>query len=121
MHIVEQEMFDPRFREMSNIAAISGEVTLFRAVIARAMNDAVAGLSHLGDPEAIARRNSPESRETRMHREEARDWLLSDSVDFRRICNWALLDPDAVRDAARRNIDSASREFEEVQAGPVAA
>jgi uncharacterized membrane protein len=118
-------MFDPRFREMSNIAAISGEVTLFRAVIARAMNDAVAGLSHAGDPEAAARRNSPESRETRMHREEARDWLLSDSVDFRRVCNWALLDPDAVRDAARRNIDTATAEFGAEfageQAGPVAA
>jgi hypothetical protein len=118
-------MFDPRFREMSNIAAISGEVTLFRAVIARAMNDAVAGLSHNGESESAARRNSPESRETRMHREEARDWLLSDSVDFRRICNWALLDPDAVRDAALRNISAAGEEFGEAfagkAAGPVAA
>jgi hypothetical protein len=105
-------MFDPKFREMSNIAAISGEVTLFRAVIARAMNDAVAGLAHLADPEAAARRgNSPESRETRLHREEARDWLLSDSVDFRRVCNWALLDPEAVRDAARRNIEASDAEY----------
>ena len=34
-------------------------------------------------------------------------WLLSDGPDFRHVCYWALLEPEAVRDAARRAIESA--------------
>ena len=33
--------FDPSVREMTNVAAVAGEVTLFRAVIARAFHDAL--------------------------------------------------------------------------------
>ena len=40
-----------------------------------------------------------------MLREEARTWLLSDSIDFRRVCQWALLEPEAVRDSAWRAVD----------------
>jgi hypothetical protein len=32
--------------------------------------------------------------------------LLTNSVDFRRICQWGLLEPEAVRDSAVRAIDS---------------
>ena len=46
-----------------------------------------------------------EAREARMLREEARTWLLSDSIDFRRVCQWALLEPEAVRDSARSAVD----------------
>lgn len=96
--------FDPRFREMTNVAAVAGEVTLFRAVIARAFHDA---LNRRGiNPE----KGDTDAREARMHREEAREWLLSDSPDFRRVCQWALLEPEAVRDSARRAIDAVDRE-----------
>jgi hypothetical protein len=89
---------------MTNLAAVAGEVTLFRAVIARAFHDALnrRGLSgETGDSEA---------REARMLREEARDWLLADSVDFRRICLWALLDAEAVSDSARRAVENCDAE-----------
>jgi hypothetical protein len=100
--------FDPNFREMTNIAAVSGEVSLFRAVIARAMNDALNGRGirarqGAGGVDRVDKEDA-ESREARLHREEARMWLLSDGPDFRRICHWALLEPEAVRDAARRAI-----------------
>ena len=96
--------FDPRFREMTNVAAVAGEVTLFRAVIARAFHDA---LNRRG---TNAAKGDTDAREARMHREEARDWLLTDSPDFRRICQWALLEPEAVRDSARRAIGSIDQE-----------
>ena len=92
--------FDPSVREMTNMAAIAGEVTLFRAVIARAFHDA---LNRRGVDGKAA---DSEAREARMLREEAREWLLSDSVDFRRVCNWALLEPEAVRDSARRALSA---------------
>lgn len=92
--------FDPSIREMTNVAAVAGEVTLFRAVIARAFHDA---LNRRGVDGQIA---DSEAREARILREEARAWLLSDSIDFRRVCNWALLEPEAVRDSARRAIES---------------
>jgi len=31
---------------------------------------------------------------------------LSDNVDFRRVCQWALLEPEAVRDSARRAVNN---------------
>ncbi len=91
--------FDPSVREMTNMAAIAGEVTLFRAVIARAFHDA---LNRRGEDGRAA---DSEAREARLLREEAREWLLSDSVDFRRVCQWALLEPEAVRDSARRSLN----------------
>ena len=92
--------FNPSVREMTNMAAIAGEVTLFRAVIARAFHDA---LNRRGEDGKAA---DSEAREARMLREEAREWLLSDSVDFRRVCQWALLEPEAVRDSARRSLNA---------------
>ena len=92
--------FDPSNREMTNISAVAGEVTLFRAVIARAFHDALNRRGINGD------NGDSEAREARVLREEAREWLLTDGVDFRRICQWALLEPEAVRDSAVRAIDS---------------
>ena len=91
--------FDPSIREMTNVAAVAGEVTLFRAVIARAFHDA---LNRRAVDSTVA---DSEAREARMLREEARTWLLSDSIDFRRVCQWALLEPEAVRDSAQRAVD----------------
>jgi len=100
--------FDPRFREMTNIAAVSGEVSLFRAVIARALNDALNGRgARNGAPGGAHQKEDAESREARLQREEARLWLMSDGPDFRHVCYWALLEPEAVRDAARRAIEAA--------------
>lgn len=109
--------FDPNFREMTNVAAVSGEVSLFRAVIARAINDALNDRGLRGREGAAGHKEDAESREARLHREEAREWLLSDGPDFRRVCHWALLDPEAVRDAARRAIEAAAMEDDR----PVAA
>lgn len=89
---------------MTNVAAVAGEVTLFRAVIARAFHDA---LNRRG---ANAEKGDTDAREARMYREEARDWLLTDSPDFRRVCQWALLEPEAVRDSARRAIGALDEE-----------
>lgn len=90
---------------MTNIAAVSGEVSLFRAVIARAFNDALNGRgARTSGPH---QKEDAESREARLQREEARLWLMSDGPDFRHVCYWALLEPEAVRDAARRAIESA--------------
>jgi len=51
-----------------------------------------------------------DAREARMLREEAREWLLTDSPDFRRVCEWALLEPEAVRDSAERAISNCDAE-----------
>jgi len=92
--------FDPSVREMTNVAAVAGEVTLFRAVIARAFHDALNYRGLTGDAA------NSEAREARILREEARDWLLADNVDFRRVCQWALLEPEAVRDSAKRAVNN---------------
>ena len=92
--------FDPVNREMTNFATVAGEVTLFRAVIARAFHDALNRRGINGEA------GDSEAREARVLREEAREWLLTDGLDFRRICQWALLEPEAVRDSAVRAIDS---------------
>ena len=96
--------FDPSVREMSNLSGIAGEGTLFRAVIARAFHDALNRRAI--DGKAV----DSDAREARMLREEARDWLLADSPDFRRVCEWALLEPEAVRDSAERAIASCDAE-----------
>ena len=102
--------FDPSVREMTNLSAIAGEVTLFRAVIARAFHDALNRRAMDGKAE------DSDAREARMLREEAREWLLTDSADFRRVCQWALLEPEAVRDSAERAITNC-----DAGAGQVAA
>lgn len=95
---------------MTNLAAVAGEVTLFRAVIARAFHDA------LNRRAVDAQVADSEAREARMLREEARTWLLSDSIDFRRVCQWALLEPEAVRDSARRAIEACDGETQDSRA-----
>lgn len=92
--------FDPIVGETTSIAAVAGEVTLFRAVIARAFRDAL-NRSAVGGQVADS-----EARKAGRLREEARAWLLFDSDDFTRVCQLALLEPEAVRDSARRALVS---------------
>lgn len=92
--------FDPIVGETCSVAAVAGEVTLFRAVIVRAFRDA------LNRSAVDGRIAESEARKAATLREEARTWLLSDSDDFMRVCRLALLEPEAVRDSARRAIAS---------------
>lgn len=92
--------FDPSIREMTNVVFVASEVTLFRAVVARAFRDA---LNRRAVDNQVA---DSEAREAYKLREEARTWLLSDSIDFQRVCQWALLEPEAVRDSAQRAIEA---------------
>ncbi len=64
-----------------------GEQAMWRAVITQAFMDA-RSLSH--------------KEEMRSHRIKARQWLCGMSDDFRRICEYAGLDPTYVRQKARR-------------------
>ena len=83
-------------------------------LIANSFGGNRAKLAHYGLADAVDELNrravdskvaDSEAREARMLREEARTWLLSDSIDFRRVCQWALLEPEAVRDSARRAVE----------------
>lgn len=87
-----------------------GETALWRAVIAQAFQDATLGL-HGKRPGGKPRRRP--SSERRKHLRAARDWLLGDSADFRRVCDMAGLDPMAVRVSATAAIASADRALAE--------
>lgn len=63
------------------------ELALWRAVVAQALSDACAP-TNWGT--------------SKLERDNARGWLLNDSRDFRRVCEFASLDPDAVRESAER-------------------
>ena len=66
----------------------SPELYLWRAVVAQAIVDAT---------------EPPPGRPGHARtRDEAREWLLSNSPDFRKVCELALLDPAAVRDRAEQ-------------------
>jgi hypothetical protein len=67
----------------------SPEQQLWCAVVQRALDDA---RDEIGTPSAAAER--------RRARDEARNWFLSNDVDFRRACEAAGFDPDRVRDHA---------------------
>jgi hypothetical protein len=87
-----------------NTAAAQGEVALWRAVIDQAITDATLGLLK-GEPGR--KKQARPSVERMIHRDQARTWLLGMGKDFREVCSMALLEPDAVRAAARRQIAQA--------------
>ncbi len=84
-----------------NTAAAQGDVALWRAVIDLAITDATLGLlkGHQGRKPSFR-----PAAERMAHRDQARTWLLGMGKDFREVCTLALLEPDAVREAARRHI-----------------
>ena len=63
----------------------SPERALFAAVIIQAMHDAMG-------PQRPERRSNPTGKEQR----DAREWLLSGSDDFRRVCGFASIDAVSV-------------------------
>jgi hypothetical protein len=79
------------------------EIHLWRSVIAQAFDDACSSID-MKMPRRPSVQNMRNMRfriaEAQRDRQEARDWLLVDVEDFTTVCNLALLDPDAVRDAA---------------------
>ena len=70
---------------------INGEVMLWRAVIIQALSDA-------------RKRQNP------AEQERAAFWLLAGGKDFQQVCEFADLDPDAVRDYAIKKILKIRRE-----------
>lgn len=74
------------------------EVALWRAVIVQAIDDA-CNWRNSGQPSGKGRKASHKSR--LVQRDQAREWLVSNSADFQRVCQYALLDPAAVRDSAQ--------------------
>ena len=87
-----------------NTAAVQGEVALWLAVIDQAITDATLGLLKGKPGRKTAMRPSAERT---VHKDRARAWLLDMGRDFKEVCNMALLEPDAVRAAARRQIAQA--------------
>ncbi len=87
-----------------NTTAAQGEVALWRAVIDQALTDATLGLLK-GKPGG--KKKARPSVERMIHRDQARTWLLGMGKDFREVCTMALLEPDAVRAAARPQIAQA--------------
>jgi hypothetical protein len=85
---------------MNDVAA-QNEVTLWQAVIQQAMADATLGVF----VEGRGRRRTATPSSCRLsHLRSARDWLLGMSKDFRTVCEWALLEPLAVKAAAEKSI-----------------
>lgn len=80
----------------------SGEVTLWRAVINLAMRDAT--MNYWPKPRSGHPVRAFGSNEKAINLHRARQWLLSNSRDFQRVCECALLDPEAVHLTARRAI-----------------
>ena len=74
----------------------SPEAALWRAVIAQSIADATG----------IVRGKKPSAYKSAVRiRDEARNWLLNGSKDFKEVCHFALLDPNAVRESAERMRD----------------
>lgn len=71
---------------------MSSESALWSAVVSQAISDATANVSSVG----------PSGYKTAvLLRDQARRWLLSGSKDFRLVCEFAGLEPDAVRERVR--------------------
>ena len=93
----------------------AGETALWHAVLQQAFQDATLGLHGV----SARRKLRPPSATRHAHARAARDWLLGDSGYFRRVCDLAGLDADAVRASATVAITSADwtlRELESRQA-----
>ena len=80
------------------------EVALWLAVIDQALTDATLGLLKKRRP-GKARGRVAAVRKS--HRDQARSWLLGMSEEFREVCWMAGLEPDAVCEAAQRQIAEA--------------
>lgn len=94
----------------------SPEVRLAQAVVCQAFLDAVMTLPEIPTIEsllpaasgmyrtALSRRNKHVRlrREAAVAQTEAREWLLSDSEDFRDVCDYADLDADNIFEQAKR-------------------
>jgi len=72
---------------------MSSDNALWRAVIQQALTDAVVPLSRVT---AI-----------RLEQMRAREWFIQPNRDFEEVCGLAGLEPDQVRDRARKAIDAA--------------
>ena len=70
----------------------SPERDMWRAVVSQAVLDA--------SWRQTGKHENPD--DSRLHRDQARAWLLGNSKDFRHVCSLADLDPDAVRESAMR-------------------
>ena len=68
------------------------ERELWLAVINTAMQDAAYGVSG----------ETPENR--KRLRQQARDWIAKDNWDFRLVCQYAGVEPQAVREAFREKL-----------------
>lgn len=79
------------------------EVHLWRAVITQAIGDATLILHPPKMTEGKEKAFyflEKAMKENIRERDKARDWLLGNSRNFRTACEMAMLDPDAVREAA---------------------
>lgn len=74
--------------------AARGETTLWIAVITQALMDALSRSHHA---------------EARYHKHEAMRWLTENTKDFITVCLYAGLDPDYVRQNAKRTLASPTR------------
>ena len=91
------------FPDMTDALPI-GETALWRAVVLQAFQDATFG--YHGVKNSRRKRRLP-SAESQAHARTARSWLLGNSSDFRRVCDLAGLEPEAVQRAAKVAITSA--------------
>lgn len=73
---------------MTDLSAKDGETDLWRAVIERALDD------------ALGRTGGGSKGEKAHYIASARAWFRNFSPNFRRVCEWAGLDPVAVREGA---------------------
>ena len=79
----------------------TGELALWLAVIMRALLDA--------EDSPGESRTEQNLRERAFHRGEARSWFMEQSEDFDAVCEFALLEPDAVRARAIFVIENSDR------------
>lgn len=61
-----------------------------------------ASVVQLAFSDATATSTSKTAPATRLERQQARDWLVGNSRDFREVCSLAGVDPDAVREQAQK-------------------
>jgi hypothetical protein len=79
------------------------DIVIWRAVVAQAFEDATARSGPLGETAtAVPRSTAKFHHEKHVVTRQARDWLTGGGRDFCAVCLLADLDPDAVRERARR-------------------
>ena len=85
---------------MKNTKTGGGEVALWRSVITLAIHDATGEVRPKAATSRVRARTHMQTALRTRH--EARAWLLGNTIDFRRVCEMAGLDPDAVFDSAEK-------------------